>query len=115
MNMSNMNGGRRKAASPPNPGFKPGVRYFVLPNYHELDPPAAAREPTGTARVRELLGREQLSHHELCHRLALEGSVVNSALYRLVQGGEVVVVDTRPVPKDRLGHGTERVYALARS
>jgi hypothetical protein len=112
--ISSLNGGRSKASGGMDPGFKPGVRYFVLPNYRELDPPPVVQQKPRTVLdyVRDALRGQPQTQRELAARLPFDPYRIGGALYELQKRGDVTIVSERPREKVAYGRTVDKVYAL---
>ncbi len=100
-----------------NPQFKDGVRYFILPNAKELDPPSVVPKALRRAWMTEVYQALQAGPRtagevfRAIRREETDVRVVGNALAQLVKKGMVRVVDTRPRAAFHFGRTTENVYA----
>jgi hypothetical protein len=102
-----------------NPNFKPGVRYFLLPNRDVLDPLPPRREPKPPAprplidEVRDGLAAGPQAVGEMASRIGRDVRPVGRALRALVDQGIATVACVRPTGSMRFGRRAENVYALS--
>jgi len=100
--------------------FKPGVRYFVLPNRAKLDPLPRRVSIEHKRAIREdvrdaLQAGGPQTMRELGRRMQRTVGEINGALYSMKNTGEVVVVGGKPrTPGSMYGRTLERIYDLKR-